>query len=362
MKNASILAICTFMFVHTANATPLHAYAGAISALNIRTWQYSIAQNIFSATRAPISTRLHAAPHPARSMKQARNLYGTMPIYGTMQTYGEYGDDTGILPHGRNGGDTYAGQNIWFDAKYYNGYTRHDHFSRLDSDFGTISVGTTAYSTNMGPGILNIGLYGGYIGGNTENNIIDIDQNAGYIGLYGKYTVNNLSIAIATTGGVAFSNATTPFANGTDDYANAWWAMNTNVTYDLLLDSATALRPGFWAGYTLIGSSDYISSAGGDTSTDTMHLFNVAPGLQMLRHIWGNWYGTIDAKYVFNFNTGGNTSFDDTNLTRLNPRNFSEYGISAKYDTGTTSAQLYLTRRDGGITDWNGGINIKYEF
>lgn len=352
----SMLLLC-----ETAHAFAPHTYANSITAHNIAALQHSITSTAIQSFDGSISLALpHRQYNGAHNTKtKASDEYGRAPMYGTMSIYGEYNDDSRA---GRSGGDTSnaALNSIWFNWQHLGDDVNFDNFPSLESEFNTFTMGLAGGRAKMGNGISEWGIYVGYVGGDLENKDMKINSHGGYFGVYNGFDLERFSISTTINGGAFSNSADTHF--GTDDYSNFWVGGAINAKYDMILDSQTTLRPELHAGYTWIQSEDYTSASGAIIDNDAFSMFELTPGLRLIRHIGAEWYGSLNAKYVIFFANGGDMTVNDIKAHHLNETNFFEYSITLEKSVHNLNISGNIGRHEGPRDGWIGGLNIKYIF
>ncbi len=351
-----IFALCA----SRANATPVHMYANGISAHNIAVIQRSIittAMGAFAESAAGAINTQHT-PTIAHAQKADTSVYG----HPTM--YGEYGDDGSVFStRGRSGGDVTSHpslSNAWINWQHYNQDARFKDMVDADSDFDNIIIGVSGTDTQFDHGIAKWGVYGGYINGTQDNKVIEIDENAGYFGLYGGYDFGDLDIAASVNSGALTNHVHHNF--GHDEYVNLWTGAAINTQHNIELDRTFSLQPGIYAGYTWIRSADYTSASGEHIANQNFNMFELTPGLRAIKSLGDGWFGNLSARYVFNFVGGGDATVNSIGIDALDLGNYSEYGIGFEKSVDAFYLSANLNRRDGRISGWFGGINLKYLF
>lgn len=374
MKKTSLIALCTFFLAYgNASAFSPYHYANAFSANNIIAIQHSIMANAMQTFEGTAAAALGGR---AKLFGDAnRYMYGMPPMYGRPHLYGEYGDDGTAQKsvQGRNGGDdTTANANtertdprpivnsIWLNWQHIDDDVKFRGYDELDTNTDIISIGLAGGEAQWGIGISEWGIFGGYIGGDQENEFVNISENGGYIGLYTGYNIKNFNLSFAGTAGALFNGAEHEY--GTDEYANTWAGVAMNATFNLELDDSFTIQPGVYAGYTWIGSANYASMAGALVENHNFNTFEVAPEIRAIKHLGSGWFGFINFKYAFMFGGAGDTTVNGIGYEELETRDYAEYGLGIEKSIDRFNVSLNINRRDGGRTGWNGGFNLKYIF
>ena len=377
MKKTSLLALAAFMMSCNGAlaAVGQHIYANGIAAHNITAIQHSIMTTAMQTFEGTASAALGGRAHFVKHDENAKYDYGTMPLYGMPRMYGEYGDDGSVFNEdkknqtGRNGGDITeiefkdarpAINSAWINWQH----TGDDvHFSGIDSlntDTDLIMFGLAGGEAQRGIGISEWGIFGGYVGDTQENEYMNIDQGGGYVGLYTGYNIQNFNLSLAANAGALFNS--TEHEYGIDDFANSWAGAALNATYNIALDDTFTIQPGVYAGYTWIGSADYVSLSGDEISNGNFNMFEVAPEIRAIKHIGRGWFGYLHFKYAFIMGTPGDVFVGGTLYDELDMRNYAEYGLGIEKSIDRFNVSLNINRRDGGRDGWNGGFNLKYIF
>ena len=375
MNKTSLLALATFILsMGGAFAAGPHIYANSFSAHNITAIQHSVmttAMQTFEGTAAAaLGGRANIIKH---NDPDARYLYGTTPMYGWPRLYGEYGDDGTAQQTGRNGGDTVsmdmtmetrdprpALNSAWINWQHINDDVKFHDIDGLDTDTDLIMFGLAGGESQRGIGISEWGIFGGYIGGGQTNSFIDMSENGGYVGLYGGYNIHNFNLSVAANAGALYNSAETEY--GIDEFANMWAGVAMNATFNIALDNTFTIQPGVYAGYTWIGSADYISMSGDAIANANYNMFEIAPEIRAIKHVGRGWFGYINFKYAFVMGTPGDVWVNGTLYDELTTRDYAEYGIGIEKSIDRFNVGLQINRRDGGRAGWNGSVNLKYIF
>lgn len=374
MKKTSVLAIATFMLMsHGAMATGSHTYANVFSANNITAFQHSIMTTAMQTFEGTAAAALGGRAHIISADENAKYLYGTTPMYGWPRLYGEYGEDgtTIATDTGRNGGDISTDDieqrdprpvmnSVWINWQHYDDDVKFKGYDELNTDTDIIMLGLAGGEAQRGIGISEWGIFGGYVGGAQENEFINIDQGGGYVGLYTGYNIQQFNLSLAANIGALYNNAQNEY--GGDEFANMWAGAALNATYNIALDDTFTIQPGVYAGYTWIGSANYISASGDSVANQNFNMFEVAPSIRAIKHIGKGWFGFINFKYAFMMGHGGDVIVNGNQLDDLDTRDYAEYGIGIEKSIDRFNVALNINRRDGGRSGWNGGFNLKYIF
>ena len=193
MKKTSLIALCTFFLAYgNASAFSPYHYANTFSANNIIAIQHSIMANAIQTFEGTAAAALGGR---AKLFGDAnRYMYGMPPMYGRPHLYGEYGDDGTAQKsvQGRNGGDdTTANANtertdprpivnsIWLNWQHIDDDVKFRGYDELDTNTDIISIGLAGGEAQWGIGISEWGIFGGYIGGDQENEFVNISENGG---------------------------------------------------------------------------------------------------------------------------------------------------------------------------------------
>lgn len=375
MNKTSLLALATFILsMGGAFAAGPHIYANSFAAHNITAIQHSVmttAMQTFEGTAAAaLGGRANIIKH---NDPDARYLYGTTPMYGWPRLYGEYGDDGTAQQTGRNGGDTASMDmtmetrdprpvlnSAWINWQHINDDVKFHDIDGLDTDTDLIMFGLAGGESQRGIGISEWGIFGGYIGGGQTNSFIDMSENGGYVGLYGGYNVHNFNLSVAANAGALYNSAETEY--GIDEFANMWAGVAMNATFNIALDNTFTIQPGLYAGYTWIGSADYISMSGDAIANANYNMFEIAPEIRAIKHVGRGWFGYINFKYAFVMGNPGDVWVNGTLYDELTTRDYAEYGIGIEKSIDRFNVGLQINRRDGGRAGWNGSVNLKYIF
>ena len=364
MKYTSLFVLPILIGVVSVDATAMPlTYAGAVSGNNIGAMQFSLATRAMDSFKGNELNIVTPRPRPivqntTSTDKNSRDLYGTMPMYGTMPVYGEYGDD-GTVFMGRNGGDVPTLDNMWIAWQHYDEYAKFDNLARMDVDYDLVMAGVALGNLNFMGGTSNWGVFGGYVGHDTDGAPVKVSGDGGYFGIYNGFDAYGAAFDFVADFGAIGMDAKDGAAS--DDVSSMWAGLAANVSYKIMLDDTFALVPGIYGGYTWIDTDDY-TVYGNTVRNDALHMFNVAPGVCAVKHIADGWYGTIGAQYVFTFTDGGATHAPGVKLNELDIDDYSEYGIGLEKSIDKFGFAININRRDGARTGWNGGIKVKYVF
>lgn len=373
MKKTSLLALSIFIFsAGNALAFGPHMYANTFTTNNITAIQHSIMTNAMQTFEGTAAAALGGRAHIKKQEKDAKYLYGTTPMYGWPRLYGEYGDDGTVQQTGRSGGDTLQTDigvrdprpvlnSAWLTWQHYDDDVKFKGYDELNTDTDLIMFGLAGGEAQRGIGISEWGMFGGYVGGTQENEFISIDERGGYVGLYTGYNIQRFNVSFAANAGAMYNSATTELY-GTDEFANMWAGAALNATYNIALDDSFTLQPGVYAGYTWVGSANYMSMSGDSVANQNLSMFEVAPEIRAIKHIGKGWFGSLNFKYAFMMGHGGDVIINGNQAEDLTTKDYTEYGISIEKSIDRFNVALNLTRRDGGRTGWSGGFNLKYIF
>lgn len=384
MKHTSVLALASFFATAFGTscgvamaATSANALANGISVRNIGAIQHTIMNHTIGTfegtmsaalgTRGKLVDNVTPANRPTpRARGDSAKMYGRMPEYGTPAMYGEYGDDGTVL-RGRSGGDDIATirptiNNVWMNWQHVADDASFNDFATVDSDYDLVTIGLAGGDAQFGNGISDWGLFAGYVGGDQKNDLIDINENGGYVGVYSGYTIGGLNLSVVANGGALFNTVAATRTMRGHDYANAWVGAAMNVTYNIELDPTFTLQPGVYGGYTWVQSANYTMGDGTYIENQNMNLFEIAPGARAIKNLGDGWFGFIGGKYVFHFAHGGDANVMGARLAELDFDNYSEYGIGIEKSIDRFNMSINLGRRDGGRTGWTWGTSLKYIF
>lgn len=372
MKKVSLIALS--IFILSANATfaaGSHIYANTFTANNITAIQHSIMTNAIQTFEGTAAAALGGRARLIKNDKESKSLYGTTPMYGWPRLYGEYGDDGSVQQTGRSGGDELSEEletkdprpvinSAWLTWQHFDDDVKFKGYDELNTDTDLIMFGLAGGEAQRGIGISEWGIFGGYVGGVQENEFIDIDERGGYVGLYTGYNIQKFNLSFAANAGALYNNAEHKYGN--DEFANLWAGAALNATYNIALDDTFTLQPGVYAGYTWVGSANYMSMSGDTVANQNFNVFEVAPEIRAIKHIGKGWFGSLNFKYAFMMGNGGDVVLNGNIMEELDSRDYAEYGIGIEKSIDRFNVALNLNRRDGGRAGWSGGFNLKYIF
>ena len=371
MKKSSLLTLFIFFLsTNGALASGSHVYANVFTANNITAMQHSIMTNAMQTFEGTAAAALGGRARILKHTEESEYMYGTSPMYGWPRLYGEYGDEgsTNTIT-GHNGGDEEeitiedprpVINSAWLTWQHFDDDVKFKGYDELNTDTDMIMFGIAGGEAQRGIGISEWGVFGGYIGGSQENEFINIDENGGYVGIYTGYNIQKFNLSIAANAGALYNNAEHEYGN--DEFANMWAGAALNATYNIALDESFTLQPGVYAGYTWIGSANYMSMSGDTVANQNFNTFEVAPEIKAIKHIGKGWFGLLTFKYAFMMGHGGDVIVNGIQLEELDTRDYAEYGIGIEKSIDRFNVALNITRRDGGRTGWSGGFNLKYIF
>lgn len=376
MKKISLITLFVLLFsISNALADQRHIYANFFTTNNISFIQHSILTNsaqIFEGTAmAALGERAKLVKHEKST---PQNLYGDSLMYGQPLLYGEYrdeGDEDNKNTKGRNGGDDKDAEydkysrpevnNLWLTWQHFGDDVKFEGIDDLDTDTDLIMFGLTGSDHQHKKGISKWGVFGGFVGGNQQNDFIDINENGGYFGIYTGYNVHNFNLSFIADAGALYNNAENIYGN--DEFTNAWAGAALNATYNIELDKTFTLQPGIYTGYTWIGSANYISSSDDVISNKNINLFEITPEFRAIKCIGNGWFASLNFKYAFVMGQNdGNIIVNGIQVDDLNSQDYAEYGLGIEKSIDRFNVALNLNRRDGGRTGWSGGFNMKYIF
>lgn len=372
MKKASLLVLSIFILsANDAFAAGAHTYANKFTSNNIVTFQHSIMTNAIQTFEGTASAALGGRAKIIKQDEKSTELYGTTPMYGWPRLYGEYGDDGSVQhPKGRNGGDVEKEITIkdtrptlnsaWLTWQHFDDDVKFKGIDNLNTDTDLIMFGLAGGEAQRGIGISEWGIFGGYVGGVQENNFININERGGYVGLYTGYNVQKFNLSLAVNAGALYNNAENEY--GTDEFANTWAGAALNATYNIALDDTFTLQPGIYAGYTWVGSANYMSMSGETIANQNINAFEITPEIRAIKHLGKGWFGSLNFKYAFMMGHGGDVVVNGIKQEELEIRDYAEYGIGIEKSIDRFNVALNINRRDGGHTGWSGGFNLKYIF
>ena len=362
MKHISFVALCSaIMFCPhglMAAGAVSHLHANGVAANNIAVMQHTLMLNAFEHFDGSMARIIRARPTAVPQESDFDTPVPTHDKYGEMLYYGEYGDDGTVFQKGRNGGDSFASSSLWLDWQHTQDRAKFKDFKSVRSTLDMISIGFSNEPEYTANTYSKFGGFGGVALSHEDAHSTDLSETGEYVGLYYGYQTNGLTLQTAANFGALFTDADTDF--GDHDFTNLWAGAAINASYNFFLDNESVLQPNVYAGYTWIRTNNYDPQP--DVSTDAFHMFEVSPGLRVITHITDGWYGAMSARYVFNFATGGDTSFAGVALPDLELQNYAEYGLGFEKSIDRFNFALVINRRDGGHTGWNGNIRMRYVF
>jgi len=361
MKHISLLAISAIITAAAipfgANAAPVPlSHSAGIVTNNIATMQHTIMLNAFDNFDGSMAVTMgdYSSLEPLQSG-------GCSPVYGKTYCKGDiYGDDATARSCGHSGGDVAASGYDWFDWRHAQDKAEFKDFDKIKSNYDLISLGFSSDPKKLSHGFSQYGGFGGVALGREKGDDFKLTENGGYIGLYNGYHIGGFNITGAADVGVLFSDTKSDMTDY--DFTNLWVGAAINTSYNIMLGSKFTLQPGVYLGYTWIYSDGYESATGNDISIDSAHMFEVTPFLRALLSMGGDWYAAASARYVFNFNAGGDTKVAGAKIPELELKDYVEYGLSIEKGIDRFNMAISLYRHDGGLTGWAGGINLRYIF
>lgn len=280
--------------------------------------------------------------------------------YGEMIYYGEYGDDTGVLPLiGRSGGDT---SNAYIGAtwEHMDEELKFKSYPHMDTtlNLGMLEFGNNHETLYNRP--LDLKFFGGYVGGDIENNGVDIDQNGGFFGVLAHQSIDDFDLNFVADFGL--------MANDVNDmttaknFNNVWVAVNLDAAYKFAIDEHLVLRPNVRGGYMWIFSPNYVLKNGENIDNKNFGAFELTPGIDIISDLGNGWSIGARGAYVMNFVSGGETYVEYAKIEKLKTDNYFEYSIKIEKYVDDLFFGINVGCHDGGRTGWFGDLTIKYLF
>ncbi len=376
MKKISLLAFFTFFLsVNNVLATEvlMPTHANTFTTDNITSIQHSIMTNAMQTFEGTAAAALGGRSKFVRHSDNDVYLYGTLPMYGRPHLYGEFGDEETITPIGRNGGDEISEtdaqslelnrpeiNSAWLTWQHFDEDVKFKGYEELDTDTDLIMLGLAGGEAQYGIGISEWGIFGGFVGSNQKNSTLKIDENGGFFGIYTGYNIKSFNLSFAANAGTLYNKITNDYLS--DEFANAWLGAAINATYNIAIDDSFTLQPGVYAGYTWLGSANYISSTDANIANQNINMFEIAPEFRAIKHIGKMWFASFNFRYAFMMGHGGIVLINGIQQEDLSIKDYAEYGIGIEKSIDRFNIGLNINRRDGGHTGWSGGFNLKYIF
>lgn len=350
----SVMATATISAGANAATVPLARSNGVITN-NIATMQHTIMLNAFDNFDGSmaITNGDYLANRPRAETCQ--------PVYTTTYCDGDmYGDAPTARASGHSGGETMNSGYYWIDWRHAQDKAEFKDFDKMESNYDLISLGFASDPEEFSNGFSQYGGFGGVAIAREKSDNVKLEENGGYFGLYRAYHIGGFNIAGAADAGLLFSDTKSAITDY--DFTNFWLGAAINTSYNIRMGNSFTLQPGVYLGYTWIYSDGYESATGSDISIDSAHMFEVSPSLRALFSFGGDWYAAASARYVFNFNAGGDTKVAGAKIPELELKDYIEYGLSIEKDIERFSMAISLYRHDGGLTGWAGGVQLRYAF
>lgn len=349
-------ALIGLFVTSVAHSADFGLYANAVAAHNIAAAQHAISNKVFSPMGK--TSRVQPARAPAATQPATNEPAAPAPDgYGEMIYYGEFGDDTGVLPlvTGRSGGDAAANDFLRVDWQHFSDTVKHKSHQSAKSTSDLVYIG---YGQEFNASRLEF--FGGYTGDHTKNNALDLDTDGAFIGASFGKRIQDVEIAAMADFGFALNDVTTTTYGG--DLNNFYFGFMANVAYDYMFYDNAFLRPGFRAGYTLVNSANYISTAGDNITNKNFGFFELTPMVDIIGNLGGGFSIGAHAGYVINLATGGRTYVNYAAIPKLSTDDYFEYGINISQTFDGFSLDINFGRHDGDRSGWNGGAEFKYVF
>jgi hypothetical protein len=207
---------------------------------------------------------------------------------------------------------------------------------------------------------LDLKFFGGYVGGDIENNGVDIDQNGGFFGVLAHQSIDDFDLNFVADFGL--------MANDVNDmttaknFNNVWVAVNLDAAYKFAIDEHLVLRPNVRGRYMWIFSPNYVLKNGENIDNKNFGAFELTPGIDIISDLGNGWSIGARGAYVMNFVSGGETYVEYAKIEKLKTDNYFEYSIKIEKYVDDLFFGINVGRHDGGRTGWFGGLTIKYLF
>ena len=329
-----ILSGTMLLMANSANATTI--YDNNISALNI-----NMLTDVFMSYM--------------NYGEKMSDLFTHHQIYGTMDRFNEYGDNGSTIRTfdlDTKKTNKYFINNMWVNANHVNADMHYGNNISQRGRFNLATVGANTRTTDLKYGNITFGGFASYI--NTK--MTDFHGNGDVVALFAKYKYKNIGTrALANIGSLNNNSNNAQFNN-------SWVNFGVDTFGTFKLDDTFFVRPGVYASYTFVSSSDLYLNSDKISSKD-YNFFNIAPALSFIKQIAPNWYGALSAKYIAHF--GGENDIKINNTTTFKGLYLDDYtdvGIDVEYDYEQFTFGVKIHKQIGDMDGWSTNINIKYAF
>ena len=282
------------------------------------------------------------------------DLFAHHQMYGTMDRFDEYGDDGSTVKtfdFGIKKTNNFFINNVWGNANHVNADMHYGNNISQHGRFNLATVGANTRATELKYGNIAFGGFASYI--NTK--MPDFHGNGDAVALFAKYRFRNLGARALANIGSLNNNA------GNTQFNNSWFNFGANVDGTFKIDDTFFVRPGIYASYTFVSSSDLYLN-GDKISSKDYNFFNIAPALSFIKQVAPNWSGALSAKYIAHFGGENDIKINDATTKGLYLDDYTDVGIDVECDYEQFTFGARVHKQIGDMDGWSTNLNIKYAF
>lgn len=255
-------------------------------------------------------------------------------------------------------------------------------FSFEPSDYGhdiDVDYGVTLFSyfnspINYGETSTQVGVYGGFVVSDAEDDINDINSRGALFGIAAKTTLANLFADWHANIGYLTSDFGSHLG-GSSDTKNIWLGTGLSLGFEWSLDKyGTTIIPSIDAIYTFVDGKDFKTAHNVSIENGDFKGWEVSPGVRFEQKFGFNdsWQLYGEARYIW---SDDNLDLKAVNLTGANDENignqvlpslrygdYTEINLGFKKVFGVWQIHAGADCRIGDIDGWGAGLAAKWQF
>ena len=233
------------------------------------------------------------------------------------------------------------------------------NFHEVDYKYGIGLLGWRSSPLDMGTVTGSVGIFGGFLYGDSDYEDVTIRQNGALVGLEALFEMGAFWSATNVKLGTAKSNL--DLSRQSTDISTTWYGVTETIGMKASTGPVSWV-PSVGFSWLSIRDDDYRSSETVRVRSAKLDITEISPALTVTTPIANGWESGLSFRYNFVNTSGDKGNAANLQLESIEFEDYAEYGITLRKESNFWNAGLLVEKSIDGRQGWNFRADVNWRF
>lgn len=233
------------------------------------------------------------------------------------------------------------------------------NFHEVDYKYGIGLLGWRSSPLDMGTVTGSVGIFGGFLYGDSDYEDVTIRQNGALVGLEALFEMGAFWSATNVKLGTAKSNL--DLSRQSTDISTTWYGVTETIGMKASTGPVSWV-PSVGFSWLSIRDDDYRSSETVRVRSAKLDITEISPALTVTTPIANGWESGLSFRYNFVNTSGDKGNAANLQLESIEFEDYAEYGITLRKESNFWNAGLLVEKSSDGRQGWNFRADVNWRF